>query len=260
MPERNTPRIEEKEGLVVMLDLLGTKGMWLNEDPSEIIDKWNLLIKSLRALGEDLFNVDMGEDLKIKSWNIKAFSDTIIMTFEGKIFSYLLYVVAMNLMRPFNAGFFAGMRLRGCISYGTYYDSDTIMIGPAVDDAAEWYEKFDWIGVSLTPSTSKLHEKDLRDGEDFETIQNEQLDIKSELGYDLPNLYIKYKIPMKKKKSKELFTLAWPNYINITMKNPVDDDKQISRVMGSFELYPIPPNAKSKETNTLFFVLTVVLT
>ncbi len=47
------------------------------------------------------------------------------------------------------------MLLRGAISHGQYYlSSQSLIIGEAVDDAAENHEKFDWIGVSLSPSLS----------------------------------------------------------------------------------------------------------
>ena len=38
------------------------------------------------------------------------------------------------------------------------YHESGIFLGEAVDDVAMWYEKFDWIGVCITPKTSYLTE------------------------------------------------------------------------------------------------------
>src|SRR6185503_18250595 len=44
--------------------------------------------------------------------------------------------------------------LRGAISYGDVYADGDTLVGPAADDAAEWYDKADWIGVCLTPAAN----------------------------------------------------------------------------------------------------------
>jgi hypothetical protein len=47
------------------------------------------------------------------------------------------------------------MLLRGTISYGTYYLSERLVIGEALDDAAYHHDKFNWIGIALSPSLSR---------------------------------------------------------------------------------------------------------
>ena len=56
-------------------------------------------------------------------------------------------------------GIFKGVYLRGVISIGKFYQSPTIIIWPAVDEAAEWYTNIDWIGVSASPSAYFTIEK-----------------------------------------------------------------------------------------------------
>jgi hypothetical protein len=54
------------------------------------------------------------------------------------------------------------MLLRGTISYGTYYLSNRLIIGDALDDAAYNHDKLNWIGVSLSPSLSKEVKDNMR--------------------------------------------------------------------------------------------------
>ncbi len=44
--------------------------------------------------------------------------------------------------------------LCGIVSYGTYYLSERLIIGPAIDDAAEHHAKLNWIGISISPNLS----------------------------------------------------------------------------------------------------------
>ena len=46
-----------------------------------------------------------------------------------------------------------GILFRSSVSLGTFYvddDTNTVM-GPAVTDAAAWYDSADWVGINATP-------------------------------------------------------------------------------------------------------------
>jgi hypothetical protein len=45
-------------------------------------------------------------------------------------------------------------KLRGIVSYGPYYLSQQLIIGPAVDDAASNHAQLNWIGIALSPKVS----------------------------------------------------------------------------------------------------------
>ncbi len=45
-----------------------------------------------------------------------------------------------------------GIYLRGIIPIGQFYESQRAIIGPAIDEAAEWHKKTKWIGVSTAPT------------------------------------------------------------------------------------------------------------
>lgn len=45
-----------------------------------------------------------------------------------------------------------GIPVRGATCYGPLSTNGNIMVGPAIDEVASWYESADWIGVFQTPS------------------------------------------------------------------------------------------------------------
>ena len=84
------------------------------------------------------------------------------------------------------------MLLRGTISYGTYYLSNRLIIGDALDDAAYNHDKLNWIGVSLSPSLSK-------------EVKDNMINVKSDSSIwysDIPHKQLDY----------EDLALNWPIY------------------------------------------------
>lgn len=95
-----------------------------------------------------------------------------------------------------------GLLVRGSIAIGKYIvdnDSNTV-VGPAVTEAAEWYEAFDWIGVCMTPRSSFLYRARVNGGTS---------------GWAKPG--IDYECPLKQRaglsgiKSLSLIACNWPS-------------------------------------------------
>lgn len=80
-------------------------------------------------------------------------SDTIIITIPTSQSSAIAETFEL-LIQPFIESLSLRMLLRGVISYGTYYISERLVIGEALDDAAYHHNKIDWIGIALSPSLS----------------------------------------------------------------------------------------------------------
>lgn len=137
-----------KEGAVTFMDVLGWKGIWeRRDDAGDILSK---LINDLRNMSVELVAKESkryaGLDVEIKS-----ISDTIAMFSTGKAEAVLdLHgqVSQLAICRSIAEE----IPLRGATCYGRFTTKGNIMIGPAVDEAASWYEVADWIGVILTPS------------------------------------------------------------------------------------------------------------
>jgi hypothetical protein len=138
--------LHQEEGIVIFLDALRMKGIWRSFDPRTVINIWDSVIRSFQHSLDDYrgyFNMIP---------YFRVLSDTIIITMPSDL-SYGIVGHAFDLvLEPFIQSIKVRMLLRGIISYGTYYLSEKLIIGPAVDDAAYNHNQLNWIGVSLSPS------------------------------------------------------------------------------------------------------------
>jgi hypothetical protein len=132
--------IYPKKGLVVFLDALGIKGIWQKEDPQDVITRWNRVWDEFKLLEKQL-----------PSLNVYGFSDTIIITstlLDDGIF-FTLNLIGKLLIPCFIKSIENRIFLRGSITYGKFFESSKISIGPAVDECALLHNSFDWIGISF---------------------------------------------------------------------------------------------------------------
>jgi hypothetical protein len=150
----------QSSGAVVVLDALGTKGIWNKMDPQTILDHWKEFISSLFIE----LNMAKREHL-VLTYN--HFSDTIIMTITGDEDVRILNFFSSILTAIVDYGITKNIYLRGAISFGTIYkikqipgyldsNNSEMIIGPAIDEAAQYHEKGNWIGVMATPSVNKI--------------------------------------------------------------------------------------------------------
>ena len=196
-----------QKGVVVFLDALGTKTVWSRSEPSEYIKAWESVIGSIRKNAKKYDKVTKN-DAELPKLNIIAFSDTIILSlshnldklkedpslfhlnlsnlFIGTILGYPLYKAIIE----------EGIYLRGVISSGEFYVKKSMIIGPAVEEAAEWYEKPEWFGVSTTPSATYAIEFLRENGGLSDEYINE--------------FFISYPVPMKNGSTLESYAVLWP--------------------------------------------------
>jgi len=167
-------------GVVAMLDVLGARN--LDETGSSSL---------LSAMDELLDEMESGwEQTKLKnprpeqahlpSPGAALFGDTVVYYWDSQpllgyltsqrgddmqgspgniehVSIWLSAFLAMGYLRPIiYEGLERGLPLRGIVAYGSYVvdaqKKRNVVIGPAVADAAAWYEKPDWIGISTCPS------------------------------------------------------------------------------------------------------------
>jgi hypothetical protein len=143
--------LHQERGIVIFLDVLGMKGIWRTSDfdPRKVINRWDSVIQSFQA------SLDVSRQYLNTVSYFRVLSDTIIITIPSDL-SYGLVGQAFDLLlKPFIKSIKERMLLRGVISYGTYYLSKRLIIGPAVDDAVYNHNRLNWIGVSITPSLAR---------------------------------------------------------------------------------------------------------
>ncbi|HEY7573496.1 MAG TPA: hypothetical protein VH796_19210 [Nitrososphaeraceae archaeon] len=208
-----------KKGVVVFLDALGMKGVWNKEQ--NFIDKWKRVYNSFdkyRIMSEIAANsifrkimtrvgiTDEHEISKITPrFKFSFFSDTIIITASSQDNipppDLLIPFVAHLLVAPFLTALQNNIFFRGSISIGNFYEledgadnifqSRRIALGPAIDEAAEYYTTPNWIGISTTPSASLAIEQ--------------RTDVSLNETY-----FVKYDIPTKDGSEHNGWALAWP--------------------------------------------------
>ena len=133
----NSP--QKEEGYLIFADILGWKKIWKNKDSDEKIKTVNRLI----AIKDNL------KDKKNFQYNVNLISDTFIISsndFE------IIKEISKKLIEECLKNNFV---IRGAISYGEYYNRDTVYLGPAVHEAASWHDEGEEIGIFCTPSAKQ---------------------------------------------------------------------------------------------------------
>jgi hypothetical protein len=139
----------QETGIVIFLDALGIKEIWRRFPAITVIKMWNSVnsfFKSSLDRNQPYFNAEPF---------FRTLSDTIIITIPCQLNADIIEKTFDLLLQPFIQSVKTQMFLRGIVSYGTYYLSEKLIIGPALDDAAYHHDKLNWIGVSISPTVSQ---------------------------------------------------------------------------------------------------------
>jgi hypothetical protein len=258
--------IKFRSGAVVILDALGTKGIWNRSEAGIIIGKWqsvtedfktslddlNVLIKHLNSeIQMNWVKVVNPDNPVIGECIIKLFSDTIIITLEGDSEYICLYFLANFLRGPFCRAILREIYFRGVISYGKYFQTESFILGPAIDEAAEWHSFANWIGISAAPSANfilsymfeeALEKKALGDNSLFEIMGEEKF-------------YVRYNIPLKNGEYNG-WALNWPTVMETWKKKDDKAAKDLNSkisLLKSFAGRSVDINSISKYKNTIDF-------
>jgi hypothetical protein len=138
-----------KKGAVTLLDVLGWKGIWQRKpDAMEALKNILNLVKELQEIAVRQQQKFRG--LKPKIWGL---SDTIVLTTHGEPDAVLPFHIEMTGML-LSFCLTDEMPIRGAIGFGQFSSMDNMLVGPAVDEVASWYEAVEWMGAILTPTAS----------------------------------------------------------------------------------------------------------
>jgi hypothetical protein len=229
------PRMQE--GVVVFLDALGVKGIWARAEPESVIRSWEDVLRRLHESIEKSPKAgSVGGTPECLDYNIAAFSDTVIITLKCTDDPAAhVPLVAKIVSEPFFYALLKGVYFRGVIAIGKFYQSSTLVIGPAIDEAAEWYTQPEWMGVSTAPSASF----------GLSRLEDQKANISK--------WFIKYDIPSKSGPQKNEWALAWPR--NAPKEPSISGNHLTARglILNAFANRPISVGAVSKYKNTLAF-------
>jgi len=227
-----------EHGVVAILDALGVKGIWARQDPKTVITKWNTVIDNFKEF-KKLHNED---DEAIGKSKVFSFSDTIIITYVGNEDDelQLLNDMGLHLSLPFCDALLDGIFFRGVISKGKFKQTSRMIIGPAIDEAMSWFERHDWMGISLAPSTSFALDEYENDGNKMKWFTR----------YNVP---VKHGISLNNGIDKNTWVLNWPNTLEDSNAIQDLDVDPKSALLNAFSQSPIGPDAISKYKNTIDF-------
>ena len=108
---------------------------------------WRILVGRTKTIASDQRG---GACLRTR--RVLTISDTIVLLTRGDA-AEVLPVHGLICKELVSESLRMGIPLRGATSHGEFSASEgTILVGPAVDEAASWHEALDWIGVVMTPS------------------------------------------------------------------------------------------------------------
>lgn len=211
--------MQKETGAVTFLDVLGWKGIWQQNNTA--VETLYALIKKVEVIAEEVSSKHKDEQElrgKKKITQVLSISDTIAI-FTSASPKLAIEIQAEICSRALPEALSQELPLRGAISYGEYSIKENIMLGYAVDEAASWHERTDWIGVILTPSA-------------YIKIKKEKIDSLKE--YDK----IPYKMPMKKP--------------DICVKWTYENKEELLRIID--KKGPLVPDIAPKYLNTLIFL------
>jgi hypothetical protein len=185
------------------------------------------------------------------------FGDTLIVTWavgndRRAQMSILMWALVIREFIP--VGFNLSLRIRGALAFGDFMvvrdEHGTSILGDAVNEAASWYEKADWIGIILTPKCGEVLEESFSI---FATHGHEIGVSEEDLIKTLDGALVLYPVPLKGQKQKELWAIGWPRTFpdeSIPDELHLDDSNWRTFFMKRLDLDVWPEHALSKRVNT----------
>jgi len=225
----NTSTLRRKYGIVFVLDALGAS--------SYSDEKIKKFLSARRDLNKYLDNQakELSEISKIKPPNTYTFGDTLIIVIplssKRKIKAHIIGSLIL-LQNYLYHSLEEGILFRGAFAIGSYIEdpeSNTVM-GEAVSDAASWYEKSEWMGLSSTPKTNIV------------------LDYHHPEGFSDPLFVQNYPVPMKDGRAINSYTVSWAGRF-FQEPNKIQNPRQ--KFLELIKDQPIPYGVEEKIENTL---------
>ena len=225
--------LAQHQGLIAILDALGA-AKYSRDAIDQFLRSREIIFDQLRdkasRLGIDATKV-----------TVFTFNDTVLIVYRTDEAVTLKDVQAFGeLLRKFEISSLAqGILFRGAISIGAFFvdaATNTVM-GDAVTDAAAWYDRADWIGITATPQATLLIQSLLEQG-----------------GKDLDRLMVDYAVPIKDQSAVALKAVNWPKAFFVKGMTPCSgNEKQRAKCLSLLARHGVPKGTESKYFNTMKF-------
>ncbi|HEV8347587.1 MAG TPA: hypothetical protein VGQ16_13490 [Vicinamibacterales bacterium] len=217
-------------GFVAILDALGAKNYGARE-AEQFLKSRDEFIPFISKIAEEQIKIEPNDFQRF------IFNDTVILTYvRGRTFQDAW--AFCHVLRVFQSIFLQKqIFFRGAFGVGDFYRldpaSNTVM-GPAVSDAATWYERADWIGIHATPYTTIFLKSLLQ-------RENRTLDY----------VLIDYDVPLKDRGRMRLKAINWPK--GVYLNHGKDRNRAKAAVLSFLAKGPLPIGSESKYFNAIEF-------
>lgn len=238
-------RKKSKHGYVMMLDVLGFKEYVSKQTNHDFFSIWKALKKDVTRSKEIL---EKGDPKYEDIWHLDVLclSDTLVLCLsciqankkltEASL-GHFIVIIESFFMHSFKQGVF----FRGAISFGDFIcdTKNNIAMGNAIDEAYEWHNSTDWIGIILTPSAKFALDK-----------VKMHLPLGCLLEKNLSSRFVEYDVPFKSPICFKTFAFVWFNIPDdIISKGLI-----LSNILDVFSGLTYSKSIISKYINTLAFV------
>lgn len=140
---------------VALLDILGSRTYDMEVAP-KVRKRIDILRQSIDRVIEECRKQSEEQQVQLIPPQYMAFGDSVLLLWQlGDKTNYLPFF-GYALASVFLDCLTHGVPLRGALSFGHVLYDDRIAVGPAISDAAEWYEAANALGILLTPRTALL--------------------------------------------------------------------------------------------------------
>jgi hypothetical protein len=223
-------------GLVAILDALGAS-TYTEKEIDRFIKSRQIVLDLLNAKAEKVTGAIAGERLSTFTFN-----DTVVIVYRTERESTIEDVEAFfTLVRKFVIDSLVHRILfRGAIAIGSCYvnEETNTILGPAVTDAAAWYNRADWVGLHATPHAS---------------IRIQAL-VDSDKTKKLSHLILDYAIPLKDQTTLVLKAVNWPKAFFVAGVTPcaAGEDAR-SKCLSLLSKHQVPFGTERKYFNTIAF-------
>ena len=234
-------------GFVCLMDALGTKGAWGHSDPADFVAKLSALKANVEAIAKK-----REKPYANGIFDFRFFQDTVFITLrfptsaergpspvppdEVVLFPKFSGFVA----GPFAMALFDEVYFRGAVSQGWFYWSEEMLLGPAIDDAASYFEAADWLGVVCTPAAGYAAHYCISEP--------------SLACHGLPHAFLEYDVPMLDSASRRLFAIDWPFFFRQSVEAAGRHEGSARDfLLQLFSRSPIPERATAKFSNAVAF-------
>jgi hypothetical protein len=238
--------MDQQYGVIVLLDALGIQNSTIEESRKfiQFLDDARNIEPYIKTFVEDTSIYDF---IHTNPPEVRTFGDTFLIAWsipEDVEIMDCLHTISTYVSFLICEGLKSGFLLRGAISIGEYIQSKNTLIGPAVTDAAGWYEEADWFGCITTPACTQY----INSNNHVELFER-----KVKIG----SILVEYDIPFKGNRILKLWCCKWPIFLSF-----FSDSREIIEIRNFYfkctARYQIPKGTEQKYYNAEKFVMKVI--